>query len=73
MSTALLAESRELLGLVALAALASQVGMRITSRPRLGTLAADNPKSLLRKVRAGKVVREMSGREDQGAIFKRKH
>ena len=73
MAAALLAEPRELLGLVALAALANELGVRIVGRPRLGALAADDPQPLLREVRARKMVGQVGGREDQGAVGKGKH
>ena len=68
MAAALRAESRKLLVFVSLAALSDQVGVRVVGRPRLGALAADDAEPLLGQVRAGKVVGEVGGREDQRAV-----
>ena len=73
MAAALLAHSRELLGLVAPAPLANELGVRIVGRPRLGALAADDAQPLLRKMRTRKMVGQVSGREDQGAVGKGNH
>ena len=73
MPAALGAEPGELLILVTLAALPDQLGVRIIGGTRLGALTANNTQTLLRQVRAREVVGEVSGREDQGAVGKRKH
>ena len=73
MAAALLAQPRELLGLVALAPLADELGVRIVGRPRLRALAAGDSEPLLRQMRAGKVIGEIGGREDQSAVGKGKH
>ncbi len=67
------AEPDELLILVTLAALPDQLGVRIIGRARLGALTANDTQTLLRQVRAGEVVGEIGGREDQGAVGKREH
>lgn len=64
MAAALLAELRELLGLVTLAALANEVGVGIVGGPRLGTLAADDAQPLLREVLTRKMVGQVGGREE---------
>lgn len=49
------------------------LSVRIVGRPRLGPLAADDAQPLLRKMRARKVVGQVGGREDQGAVDKGEH
>src|SRR4051794_17399203 len=73
MTAALLAQSRELLGLVALTALTNEVGVRILGRTRLGTLTADDAQPLLREMRAGEIVGQIGGRENEGAVGEGKH
>ena len=68
MPAALGAQPIELLALVPLAAIADEIGVRVVGRPRLRALAARDREPLLRQVRAGEMVGEVRGREDQRAV-----
>src|SRR4051812_21542026 len=73
MSSAFRAEPRELLTFMTVAAVANQVSVRIVRWSWPGALAAGDPESLLRQMRAREVIREVRRGEDQRAVREREH
>jgi hypothetical protein len=67
-AAALGAQPLKLLALVRRSSLAHEIRMRIVSWTRLRTLGTRDRKSLLREMRAGEMVREIRGGENQGTV-----
>jgi hypothetical protein len=56
-----------------IAAVTNQVSVRIVGRSWPAALAAGDPESLLRQMRAREVIREVRRGEDQRAVSEREH